>query len=175
MRHAMRQPQAQANRYARGRQERARAATSWGGCGRWRGRARALALGGLLSLALATVTASACDPDPLFEPCPLSHSIQQACAAEAEDTLYSCVVADHPFCLEGICASWLGQPAVCTKACASDADCPEGTQCKAHLDLHFCVLDEDLEATASQGGGGQVAPGGADAGATDAGTSDAAQ
>ncbi len=164
MRHAMRQ--AEARIHARGRAGRAR---RWGRDGIPGG---AALLGLLLSLA-TIATASACDPDPLFEPCPLSNSIQQACAAEAADTLYSCVVADHPFCLEGICASWLGQPSICTKACTSDTDCPEGSQCRAHLDLQFCVLDEDLAATAGGvGGQGLVAPdaaGGADAGGADAG------
>lgn len=136
------------------------------------GRVRAVARAtlGLLPLLATFAAVSGCDPDPLFEPCPLSNSIQQACAAEAEDTLYTCVVEDHPFCLEGVCASWLGQPSVCTKACASDTDCPDGTKCKTHLDLKFCVQDEDLAATAS-GAGGAVAP---DAGgAADAGTADA--
>lgn len=112
--------------------------------------------------------ASACHSDGLYDPCPMSNSIQEACeqvpgegaecASDAEcengltcvegrcadGTAYTCVVAEHPFCLEEICASWEGSEAVCTRACDSDGDCPGADQCKAHNGLKFCVEADKL-------------------------------
>lgn len=80
-----------------------------------------------------------CAPDPLFMDCPLSNSINASCEAEADGIVYTCVVAEHPTCLESICASWQGGPAECTQACGSDADCPSEASCQSHLGLSFCV------------------------------------
>jgi hypothetical protein len=93
--------------------------------------------------------ATGCDPDPLWLDCPLSESIQAACASEAESTSFTCVVEKHPFCLQEVCASWEGQTSVCTQRCTIDADCPSGSQCKVHLDLQFCVQDKYLTGTSA--------------------------
>ena len=87
-----------------------------------------------------------CAPDPLFMECPLSNSIKATCEANAESIVYTCVVAEHPYCLESICASWQGSPAECSQACAGDSDCPEGASCQAHLDMKFCIRNIHLNA-----------------------------
>jgi hypothetical protein len=87
-----------------------------------------------------------CDPDPLFMDCPLSNSIKASCATESESIVYTCVVAEHPYCLESICASWQGGPSECTLGCAGDSDCPAGSSCQSHLDLKFCVRNIHLNA-----------------------------
>ena len=88
-----------------------------------------------------------CAADPLFMECPLSKSIVETCAADSDNILYTCVVGEHPSCLESICVSWLGAQAVCSQACAQGVDCPAGSVCKSHLALSFCVLDEHLQET----------------------------
>lgn len=116
----------------------------------------------LLTIAAALLCA-ACHSDGLYDPCPLSNSITEACDqvpgeglactsdAECEEglscvegrcadgTAYTCVVAEHPFCLEEICASWEGAEALCTRACENDDDCPGLDRCKAHNGIQFCV------------------------------------
>ena len=118
--------------------------------------------------AITACLASACHSDGLYDPCPMSNSILDACAqvvgegttcqsdAEcldgltcvggtcADGTAYTCVVAEHPFCLEEICASWQGGEAVCTRACVSDDECPGEGRCMAHNDLKFCVDSSQL-------------------------------
>ena len=105
----------------------------------------------------------ACHSDGLYDPCPLSKSIVDACnkapfegtlcetqgdcagdlscvdGACSDGTAYTCVVAEHPFCLEEICASWQGAPAVCTRSCTNDDDCPGSGSCVSHQALQFCV------------------------------------
>jgi hypothetical protein len=119
----------------------------------------------ILSGALFAV---ACHSDGLYAPCPLSNSILDACAqapgegavcttaAECSEglscaagqctdgTAYTCVVAEHPFCLDQICASWEGTEPVCTRACVIDDDCPGADKCMAHNSLRFCVVSEQL-------------------------------
>ena len=119
----------------------------------------------MLSTALFAV---ACHSDGLYAECPLSNSILDACeqvpgegasCATAADcpeglscaagqctdgTAYTCVVAEHPFCLEQICASWEGAESVCTRACTGDDDCPGEDKCMSHNALRFCVASEQL-------------------------------
>ena len=52
---------------------------------------------------------------------------------------FTCVVEEHPFCLEAICAAWEGGQPQCTRACTSSADCPTGATCQEHLGVSFCV------------------------------------
>ena len=87
-----------------------------------------------------------CAPDPLFMECPLSNSIVAECKTDADSILFTCVVAEHPYCLESICASWQGGPAECTQACQSDGECPAGSSCQTHLDMSFCVRNVHLNA-----------------------------
>ena len=110
----------------------------------------------LVASALA-LGALGCHSDGLYDPCPLSNSIKDACGKassegqscdESDDcqggltciegtcsdgTAYSCVVAEHPFCLERICASWQGAAPVCSRACESDDDCRDGYTCVGDL------------------------------------------
>ncbi len=99
----------------------------------------------LQRLAMAFVAAAglgACDEPPgPFEPCPLSQSILNACAEDAEGTVITCVVARHPMCAEGVCASWEGSDSFCSQVCDTHADCPAGSSCLDHLELSFCVPD----------------------------------
>ena len=52
---------------------------------------------------------------------------------------FTCVVADHPFCLEAVCAAWEGGQPQCTRNCETTADCPQGATCQEHIGLRFCV------------------------------------
>lgn len=121
-----------------------------------------------LLLLSGAFSAAACHSDGLYAPCPLSNSILDACSqtsgegeacATAADcpeglsctegqctdgTAYTCVVAEHPFCLEQICASWEGAASVCTRACATDDECPGDDKCMAHNALRFCVSSDQL-------------------------------
>ena len=96
------------------------------------------------SLIAIMITLGACAPDPIFMSCPLSQSIEVTCSPAGDSTIFTCVVAEHPYCLESICASWQGADAVCTRACVAHADCPVGASCQTHLGLSFCVQDSDL-------------------------------
>ncbi len=103
----------------------------------------------LAGLALLAGVLPFCQSQSLFEPCPLSNSIAEAChAKKGSNTIYTCVVADHPFCNEKICASWEGHEARCTKACQADKDCPSGSTCQSYLNMKFCVRDADRAGSA---------------------------
>lgn len=117
----------------------------------------------LLCLGVLSLAGVACHSDGLYDPCPLSNSIKDVCSqASAEGrscddsadcadgltcvdgtcsdgTAFTCVVAEHPFCLEQICASWQGAPSVCTRACVVDDDCPGTGSCVSHQGLDFCI------------------------------------
>ncbi len=97
-------------------------------------------------LVAAMLALGACSPDPLFMSCPFSASIHASCAASGDSTVFTCVVEEHPYCLESICASWQGAEAVCTKACTADAGCPSGSRCQTHLSSSFCVQESHLNA-----------------------------
>jgi|GEM_PF-2569890 len=127
----------------------------------------------LLGCALA-LSVSACDPEPLYEGCPLSSRIQAVCDEQNQGKDdYTCVVREHPWCLEDICASYQDQPSVCTRACESDADCPSSPVAVCRADdiltvtaadgtttpLKFCVLQTHIDAAeAAATGGGTVTP-----------------
>ena len=91
-------------------------------------------------------TGPGCAPDPMFMECPLSNSIVAECQTDEDTILFTCVVAEHPYCLDSICASWQGSPAECTQSCQSDGDCPAGSTCQTHLNLSFCVRNVHLNA-----------------------------
>ena len=97
----------------------------------------------LMSLVmLASTILSACETEPLFIECPLSPSIKTACETEQQQTdeaELTCVVAEHPYCLESICASWRGSEPFCSRACEADTDCPADATCQEHLGSLFCV------------------------------------
>ncbi len=119
-------------------------------------------------LAACLTFLAGCHSDGLYSECPLSNSIIEACSqlpgegvvcgtdadcltgltcvdgACADSTMMTCVVEEHPFCLEQICASWQGAPSVCTRACEIDDDCPGTGRCMAHTDIMFCVEPEYL-------------------------------
>ena len=98
-----------------------------------------------LVASLCAASLVACDPEPLYSSCRFSHSIEAACLAEAETTIYSCVVAPkeateenpatngHPSCLEKICASYLGSDPFCTRACEDDSACPSDSACRTQV------------------------------------------
>jgi hypothetical protein len=101
-------------------------------------------LGVILISALGLTTG--CAPDPLFMECPLSNSITAECEASADSIVFTCVVAEHPYCLESVCASWQGSPAECTQTCQADSDCPTGSSCQSHLNMSLCVRNIHLNA-----------------------------
>jgi hypothetical protein len=95
------------------------------------------------TVTLAIAAFAGCDDKPgLFQACPLSQSILNACAEEADTTLITCVVEQHPMCDEQICASWEGSDSFCSQMCDVDTDCPTGSKCREHNVLAFCVPDD---------------------------------
>ena len=75
---------------------------------------------------LAMVWTVGCEVQPLHEACPLDQDVldKQICNGSAGTV--SCVVKRHPQCDQSICISYNSQPAVCSRTCASDADCLSG-------------------------------------------------
>jgi hypothetical protein len=99
----------------------------------------------LRALGLASLALAGCDGPPgPFEPCPLSQSILNVCAEDAEGTVITCVVESHPMCTDGICASWEGSEPFCSNPCDTDADCPSGSACLDYLALSFCVPEASI-------------------------------
>jgi hypothetical protein len=96
----------------------------------------------VVTLVMLATALSACDEPKLYGECPFSKSIDATCESTATNTSITCVVAEHPFCLENVCASWRGSSTFCTRACTVDADCPELSTCQTSLDLSFCVENE---------------------------------
>jgi hypothetical protein len=101
-------------------------------------------------MAVGVLALGGCADENLFSTCPLSKSITETCAEQAGDqATFTCVVADHPYCNQSICASWLGSATFCTRSCSSNGDCegtPSPSTCEVHLageaeELHFCVPD----------------------------------
>lgn len=82
---------------------------------------------------------SACDEPQLYGECPFSNRILATCDSSVANTHLTCVVAEHPYCLESVCASWQGSSTFCTRACTGDAQCPAASTCQTSLDLSFCV------------------------------------
>ena len=115
-----------------------------------------------LTVALA-LFAPGCDPDPLYMECNLSSSILDACEARGDDDDFTCVVKEHPTCLQDICASYQDQPSICTKSCTEDADCGTNPAAVCYTDkllkvsasdgsqtpLKFCVLQSHIDQAAS--------------------------
>lgn len=91
---------------------------------------------------LSFAALSGCPDDNLFTDCPLSNSIAAACEDVGGGVDFNCVVAEHPYCLEEICASWQGSESFCTRSCVIDDDCPGTSTCESHLQLDFCVPAE---------------------------------
>lgn len=103
-----------------------------------------LATGAMMLVAPAL---GACAEDDLFSDCPLSNSIQETCESGQASTDLTCVVAEHPFCNEKICARYKGSAPFCSRSCSGDADCPGGSGCATveKLGLSFCVQDALLD------------------------------
>ena len=123
------------------------------------GRNNPVAMGRLTRICFALVlisigASSGCDEEPLFIDCPLSNSIVAACKEAADTTKFTCVVADHPFCFEKICASWKGSGSFCSRSCTSDGDCPPSSTCRQHLNSMFCVPNGALVDTDTPTTGG---------------------
>ncbi len=88
-----------------------------------------------------TLCAVGCEADPLYIDCPMSDAIKQACASQQSTTQLTCVVEQHPYCNEAICAMWQGSDPFCSRTCSGDGDCPSGSTCQTYLDINFCVQD----------------------------------
>ena len=94
----------------------------------------------ILVIAIVLAAAlTACDEPQLYGDCPFSNRIVATCDSTVTNTNITCVVAEHPYCLESVCASWQGSTTFCSRACTSDAQCPEASTCRTSLDLSFCV------------------------------------
>jgi len=71
---------------------------------------------------------AACDTQPPYAGCELDVEVTSKgiCAGDGKGST-SCVVTKHPHCQEAVCLSYYGQPPICSRVCASDADCSGGT------------------------------------------------
>ncbi len=105
---------------------------------------RAARVGLLLLGCAAALGLESCADDDLFTDCPFSESIEEVCEAQASTTDFTCVVEDHPFCTEKICARYKGSETFCTRACTTDTDCPGVSTCETAptLGVSFCVQAE---------------------------------
>ena len=74
--------------------------------------------------------------------CTMSTDMVDVCETKDPGAALTCVVEDHPACLEQICASWADSAAFCSRACMDDADCPEASSCRDYLDIAICVPDD---------------------------------
>jgi hypothetical protein len=95
----------------------------------------------VVTVVMFAAALSACDEPELYGDCPFSNRIVATCDSSTPSTSLTCVVAEHPYCLESVCASWQGSTTFCTRACTSDAQCPVASTCQTSLDLSFCVED----------------------------------
>ncbi len=82
----------------------------------------AIVLGCVVGLALA-----GCETQPPFASCDLDKEVikKNVCTGKSSTATgtTSCVVTKHPHCVEGICLSYFGTPALCTHPCTEDAEC----------------------------------------------------
>lgn len=82
-------------------------------------------IGLLMGLAALAVLAG-CEVQPLHEACPLDQDVLDKQICDGTTGTVSCVVKRHPQCDQSICISFNSQPAVCSRTCDTDADCPTG-------------------------------------------------
>jgi hypothetical protein len=96
-----------------------------------------------------------CPEDPMFDDCYFDLAIEQMCstATKLSCTKFSCVVEEHPQCVEGICLSFEGSTPRCTHSCDPDSDdCPKGSTCREYAEItatgekkYACVKNIDVE------------------------------
>lgn len=102
----------------------------------------------LAGLFVAVTSGTGCDDEePFFRSCPLSTSIVELCREDQPNTELTCLVTQHPMCVEGVCATWEGSGTFCSRTCTDTADCPPESACLPYLDgsLSICVPDERPE------------------------------
>lgn len=102
----------------------------------------------MMVLAALFATGSGCDDEePFFRSCPLSTSIVEVCKEDQPNTELTCVVTEHPMCVEGVCAAWEGSGTFCSRTCTGTSECPPDSSCLPYLEggLSICVPDERPE------------------------------
>lgn len=103
---------------------------------------------GTLGVSAGLAFGAGCDDEePFFKSCPLSTSIVELCREDQPNTELTCLVTQHPMCVEGVCATWEGSGTFCSRTCTDTADCPPESACLPYLDgsLSICVPDERPE------------------------------
>lgn len=100
-------------------------------------------------LCLLPLFLAGCPTQEPFASCELDEEVtsKKVCdgtggSASSTGTTTTCVVTAHPHCVESVCLSFFNRPAVCTKVCSSDADCPLGGRCfefSEKANNSFCV------------------------------------
>ena len=84
-------------------------------------------IGWAMVLAVAGFGALAgCEVQPLHEACPLDQDVLDKQICNGAVGTVSCVVKRHPQCDQSICISFNSQPALCSRTCETDTDCPQG-------------------------------------------------
>lgn len=120
-------------------------------------------LGSFLAILMLAALVPGCESKEPFEACEMSEKMKNDCdfdslvqhCEELETTCYaSCMVADHPQCLDGPCmiyqfrllgsADTYKSTPFCSEECTTDEDCPGGSKCLPFLAQTFCVPDEHI-------------------------------
>lgn len=81
------------------------------------------------------IALGACTTQPLHDSCPLDEEVLKkgVCNGKAPGPV-SCVVRHHPQCDQSVCLSYYSNPAICTKACVGDTDCPSSDVCYTYAE-----------------------------------------
>jgi hypothetical protein len=113
--------------------------------------------GGVFAAGLVAIAAVAalpgllaCETQPPYAACDLDKEVVDKGVCTGESTTAtgttSCVVTKHPHCIDGVCLSYFGTSAVCTRACTSDGDCSsDGGFCWSFSDTERYCVPKDRE------------------------------
>lgn len=119
--------------------------------------------GSFIAILLLVLATLGCESKEQFEFCDMSAKMKSDCEFDTLDaicdplqtTCYaSCMVGDHPQCLDGPCmifqfrelgsADTYMSTSFCTFECADNEFCPEMSTCLQFLNKKFCVPDEHI-------------------------------
>jgi hypothetical protein len=102
----------------------------------------------IAAILFSTVLFLGCEPQVSYQGCAFDPLIDGACYDSGSGQLLSCVISNHPDCLDRICLSYQGSTAFCSSTCAADGDCARGGSCRSFKvgggEEQYCVAPELL-------------------------------
>jgi hypothetical protein len=98
----------------------------------------------VIGLGVVLAAVAGCETQADYAPCGLDEEItsQGICTNDgsANAGTTSCVVKEHPHCMQSICLSYFGTPPFCSLGCSSDGDCPGSATCWSFSEQErYCV------------------------------------